>query len=187
MRLLFFRPTPITAAAALALAAIAVGCGGSSSSTTDAGSDAGLVPDGDMVDAGTDAGAGCVLGDGSFCAVGDTCMTGMCPDGTPTSCVCQADGTLGMCTGACPPADGGTTDAMVPSDGSTPDAAPPSDGGDADAGPGCTVDGGASCAVGDTCTISLCPDGVTPITCICQPGGTLGECTGTCPPPDAGP
>ncbi|MBN2577342.1 MAG: hypothetical protein JXP73_22455, partial [Deltaproteobacteria bacterium] len=72
-----------------------------------------------------------------------------------TSCVCQADGTVGLCTGTCPP-----------------DAAPPTD-----VPITCTVDGKiyqVGERVGSGC-----------VSCVCMSDGTWGECTGSCPPTDA--
>ena len=73
--------------------------------------------------------AGCNLGNGTFCAVGATCVLGPC-----ASCFCQAPGRA-LCTGGCPPDDGGSSpgdggiapfDARA-SDVSLPPSCPPQD------------------------------------------------------------
>jgi len=112
----------------------------------------------------------CTIPGGGTCAIDSICRVGTCPDGvTPVSCMCMPDGTLGRCTGACPPVDGGA--AAV-------DAGAPADGG----ATRCALPGGGTCEIGAVCTIALCPDGVTPVSCMCLAGGMLGRCTGACPP-----
>jgi hypothetical protein len=70
--------------------------------------------------------------------------------------MCQQDGTIGMCTGDCPPDAATTTDAA-----ST-----------------CTLDG-KTYPVGARVSGSGC------VSCACLADGTWGQCTGACPPADA--
>jgi hypothetical protein len=46
----------------------------------------------------------------------------------------------------------------------------------------CAVSGQPDCAAGQVCQTGTCPNGITPVTCLCHADGTLGECTGACPP-----
>jgi hypothetical protein len=87
---------------------------------------------------------------GTTYQAGDIIPTSAC-----ASCVCQADGTVGMCTGDCPP-----------------DAAT-----DGDAAVTCTQDG-KTYQVGERV-------GSGCVSCACQPDGTWGMCTGACPPDGA--
>ncbi|MGD0838983.1 MAG: hypothetical protein ABSB49_20295 [Polyangia bacterium] len=71
-----------------------------------------------------------------------------------TTCMCQADGTIGLCTGLCPPDASAKTDAT----------------------PVTCQQNGTTYQVGQTVTLSACT------TCVCQADGTIGLCTGACPP-----
>jgi hypothetical protein len=114
------------------------GDGGRDSSTTD----------------GSDGGGVCKGATGT-CQPGKGCQVGSCPDGTPVTCLCEANGTLDACTGACPnPA--------------------------VDAAAGCVGFGGVVCAPGSACQTGRCADG-TPLSCVCEVGGVLDKCTGACP------
>jgi hypothetical protein len=73
-----------------------------------------------------------------------------------TTCVCQADGTVGLCTGACPPDAAIVSDAVVT----------------------CTQNG-QTYQAGEVIRISACAS------CVCQQDGTIGMCTGDCPPDGA--
>lgn len=96
---------------------------------------------------------------------------------------CGALALVVFCVGAACGDDDEPTDA-----GSAADRASPVDTGAADRDSGhviCALPGGGECHQGDTCETGTCPDG-TPVTCVCLPDGTLGRCTGACPPDDAG-
>jgi hypothetical protein len=160
-------------------------------------SDSGNDTDGGQSETGTldGGGHGCVGYNGTTCAPNTSCQTGVCSNGDPVSCLCNADGTLSNCTGACPPnADGG----MCRSLGSTCDSSHPccgaylciNDGG----GPtcheslppnGCVGYNGTICAPNSTCQTGACSDG-SPVTCLCNADGTLSACTGACPPDSDG-
>jgi hypothetical protein len=86
--------------------------------------------------------------DGRTYQVGETVVLGAC-----TTCVCQQDGTIGLCTGLCPPDASTKADATVT----------------------CTQNGNTY-QVGETVVLSACT------TCVCQQDGTVGMCTGACPP-----
>ncbi|MBN2574212.1 MAG: hypothetical protein JXP73_06585, partial [Deltaproteobacteria bacterium] len=72
--------------------------------------------------------------DGKTYQVGETVILSAC-----TSCVCQADGTVGLCTGTCPP------DAAIASDG-----------------PVTCTQNGKTYQVGETVILSACTS------CVCQ-------------------
>jgi hypothetical protein len=94
---------------------------------------------------------GCEQGGKSY-QVGEAVVLSAC-----TTCVCQKDGVVGMCTGLCGPDGGDTTDAKVM----------------------CAYDG-RMYPVGATIATGACTS------CVCQKDGTVGACTGACPP-DAAP
>ncbi|MSP62719.1 MAG: hypothetical protein EXR72_20795 [Myxococcales bacterium] len=79
-------------------------CTGACPPAPDGGVSDGGVSDGGAKDGGADGGAkddGCVNPNGGICPKNMSCVIGMCPDKSPITCFCGADGTLGMCTGAC--------------------------------------------------------------------------------------
>jgi hypothetical protein len=86
--------------------------------------------------------------DGKTYQVGESVALSAC-----ATCVCQQDGTLGLCTGLC------ASDAATPADTVVT----------------CTQNGNTY-QVGETVVLSACA------TCVCQKDGTIGLCTGACPP-----
>jgi hypothetical protein len=85
-----------------------VDSGSVDSGSVDSGSvDSGSIDSG-SIDSGVDSSApdgsaGCTGYAGVVCAANQPCVTGRCPNGSPVSCICQADGTFTHCTGACAP------------------------------------------------------------------------------------
>jgi hypothetical protein len=102
-------------------------------------------------DLGTEADGGvtvsCQQG-GTTYQPGQTVVLSAC-----TSCVCQANGQLGMCTGLCQPDAATNSDAKVT-----------------------CQQNGTTYQVGETAVLSACT------TCVCQADGQLGMCTGLCQP-----
>lgn len=86
--------------------------------------------------------------DGQTYQVGDNITLNAC-----TTCVCQPDGTVGLCTGLCSPDAAAQVDAAVT----------------------CTHNG-TTYQIGETVVLSACTS------CICQADGKVGLCTGLCPP-----
>lgn len=167
-------------------------------------------------DCGTDGGTNVTCSyDGKTYQIGERVALSAC-----TTCLCQADGTLGLCTGACPvdasPDVTSNSAELCTSTGGTVassqcclsvDAFPNTcsigacgcspqnshavsvcscpNGGCFDPARGCEPIvktcsyGGKDYQVGATVTLSACTS------CVCQDDGTLGMCTGACPP-DAG-
>jgi len=84
--------------------------------------------------------------------IGDSVALSAC-----MTCVCQPDGTIGLCTSACAPDASVQTEPVVT----------------------CSQ-GGATYQIGASVALSACT------TCVCQPDGTIGLCTNACPPQPAG-
>jgi hypothetical protein len=129
----------------------------------------------------------------------------------PVTCICLESGIIGRCTGACPPGDASPDlaslrDAVVQDRASLLDAAgqdraslQEAAGQDEVGGVDTGVSGdtaivpvdaqvmchanGATYAVGDTINSG---DRNCPTKCMCLEGGIIGNCTGGCPPADAG-
>lgn len=145
------------------------GCSDTTTPANDGGRDATdvLAMDVPALPDGASDGGVCALPDGGTLPVGRTFPWPCAGSSAMTYCECQAGGTI-HCDPGCPMIDASTADTA-----------------DATAGV-CRLDDGGVCADGSTCVISMCPDGVTPVSCVCR-AGMLTFCTGGCPPvADAG-
>jgi hypothetical protein len=160
-----WHPRTVFVAAVVAIGSLSA-CSSSTSTSTDAKpKDSSVIDSSPKKDSTSEAGPIVCSANGQTYSVGQTVvLAGDCP----ITCVCQSTGSLGQCTGGCNP-DGGP-------DAPGPDGPPPTDAGFVCSRGGQTYLPGEAVPANDGCGGS----------CICQADGTIGHCTGACPP-DAGP